>query len=137
MLNKTDKVIPKALHMVHYYYPSSGQALSFLYGGSHLFPSELHGKHTDHKAASRCGEPVCNAHYSSTHHHCQVPILYLGEVRHTWSSHLAQGCYIVSQLAALRLKPTTCVFRVPCPIHSATTSPQPICAMKVLCCQFK
>ena len=33
----SDEVIPKALYMVHYYYPSSGQALchSFL-RGSHL-----------------------------------------------------------------------------------------------------
>ena len=67
--------------------------MSFLCGGSHLLPSQLPGEHTSHKAASRCGEPIWNAHYSSTHHHCQVPILHLDEVRHTWSSHLAQGCY--------------------------------------------
>ena len=45
--------------------------------------------------------------YSSTCHHCQVPILHLGEVRQAWSSHLAQGCYMVSQLAAPRYEPTT------------------------------
>ena len=39
-----------------------------------------------------------------------------------WSSHLVQGCYIVNQLAAVRLKPTTCIFRVPFAIHSATTN---------------
>ena len=49
-----------------------------------------------------------------------VPILHHGMVRLGWSSNLAQGCYIVNQLAALRLKPTNCVFRVPCTIHSAT-----------------
>ena len=83
--------------MVHYYYPSSGQALchSFV-RGSHLLPSQLPGDHTGHKAASRCSEPIWNAHYSSTHHHCQVPILHLGEVRHTWILHLAQGCYIAA-----------------------------------------
>ena len=44
--------------MVHYYYPSSGQALcqSFV-RGSHLLPSQLPGEHTGHMAASRCGEP--------------------------------------------------------------------------------
>ena len=80
--------------MVHYYCPSSGQALchSFV-RGSHLLPSHPPGEHTGHKAASRHGEPIWNAHYSSIHHHCQVPILHLGEVRHIWSSHLAQGCY--------------------------------------------
>ena len=78
----------------NYYYPSSGQALfhSFV-RGSHLLPSQLPGEHTGHKAASMCGEPIWNAHYSSTFHHCQVQILYLVEVRHTWSSHLAQECY--------------------------------------------
>ena len=83
--------------MVHYYYPSSGQALchSFV-KGSHLLPSQLPGEHTGHEAASRCSEPIWNAHYSSTHHYCLVPILHLGEVRHTWSSHLAQGCYIAA-----------------------------------------
>ena len=60
--------------------------------------------------------------YSSTHHHSQVPILHLGEARQACSSHLAQGCYKVSQLAALRFKPMTCTSRVPCTIHSATTS---------------
>ena len=92
--SKSDWVIPKALYMVHYYYPSSGQALchSFM-RGSHLIPSQLPGEHTGHKAASRHDEPIWNAHYSSIHHHCQVPILHLGEVRHMWSSHLAQGCY--------------------------------------------
>ena len=38
--------------------------------GSHLLPSQLHGDHTGHKAASRCSEPIWNAHYSSTHHQC-------------------------------------------------------------------
>ena len=97
MPNKPDKVIPKALHMVHYYYPSSGQVLchSFV-RGSQLLQSQLPGKYTGHKAASRCSEPIWNAHYSSTHHHCQVPVLHFGEVRHTWSSHLAQGCYIAA-----------------------------------------
>ena len=67
----SDEVIPKALHMVHYYYPSSDQALchSFL-RGSHLLPYQLPGEHTDYKAASRHSEPFWNAHYSSTHHHC-------------------------------------------------------------------
>ena len=94
MPNKSDKDIPKALHMVHYYYPSSGQALchSFV-RGSHLLPSQLPGEHTGHKAASRHSEPIWNAHYSPICHHCQVPILHFGEVRHMWSSHLAQGCY--------------------------------------------
>ena len=80
--------------MVHYYYPSSGQALchSFM-RGSHLLPSQLPGEHTGHKAASRHSEPIQNAYYSSICHHCQVPILHLGEVRHMWSSHLAQRCY--------------------------------------------
>ena len=91
--------------------------------GSHLLPSQLPGEHTGHEAASRHGEPIWNAHYSSTHHHCQVPILHLGEVRHTWSSHLAKGSYIVSQLAALRFEPLTCIFRVPCTIHLATMFP--------------
>ena len=40
MPNKSDKVIPKVLHMVHYYYPSLSQALchSFVRGAtsSHL-----------------------------------------------------------------------------------------------------
>ena len=80
--------------MVHYYYPSSGQALchSFM-RGSHLLPSQLPGEHTGHKDASRHSEPIQNAQYSSICHHCQVPILHLGEVRHMWNSHLAQGCY--------------------------------------------
>ena len=30
------------------------------------------------------------------------------EVRNTWNSHLAQGCYKVNQLAALRFEPVTC-----------------------------
>ena len=94
MPNKSDKIIPKALHMIHYYYPSSGQALchSFV-RGSHLPPISTPWEHTGHKAASRCGEPIWNAHYSSICHHCQVPILHLGEVRHMWSSHLPQGYY--------------------------------------------
>ena len=94
--NKSYKVIPRVLHMVHYYYPSSGHALwhSFV-RGSHLLPSELPGEHTGHEDASRCSEPIWKAHYSSTNHHCQVPILHLGEVRHTWSSHIAQ-CYIAA-----------------------------------------
>ena len=124
MPNKSDVAIPKVFHMVHYYYPSSGQALCHSFARwSHLLPSELPGKHTGHKAASRCSELIWNDHYSSTHHHYQVPILHLGEMRHTWSSHPAQGCYIVSQLAALRFKPMTCIFTVPHTIHSATTSP--------------
>ena len=124
MPDKSDKIIVKALRMVHYYYPSSGQALchSFV-RGTHLLPSQLPGEHTGNKAASRHGKPIWNAHYSPTHHDCQVPILHLGEVRHTWSSHLAQGCYIVSQLAALRFKPMTSIFRVLCVIHLATMSP--------------
>ena len=94
MTDKSDYIIPKVLHMVHYYYPSSDQALchSFV-RGSYLLPSQLPGEHTGHKATSRCNEPIWNAHYSSIFHHCQVPILHLGEVRHMWSSHLAQGCY--------------------------------------------
>ena len=39
------------------------------------------------------------------------------------SSHLAQGCYTVNQLAALIFKPTPCIFRVPGAIHLATASP--------------
>ena len=35
---------------------------------------------TGHKAASRHSEPIWNAHYPPTHHHCQVPMLHLGEV---------------------------------------------------------
>ena len=38
--------------------------------GSHLLPSQLPGKHTGHKAASRHSEPFWNAHYSSTFCHC-------------------------------------------------------------------
>ena len=99
MSNKSDKVIPKALHMVHYYYPSSGQALCHVFvTGSHLLPSQLPGEHTGHEAASRQSKPIWNAHYSSTHHACQVPILHLGDVRHTWSSHLAQGCFIAATI---------------------------------------
>ena len=30
--------------------------------GSHLLPSQLPGEHTGHKAASRCSEPIWNAH---------------------------------------------------------------------------
>ena len=92
--DKSDYIIPKVLHMVHYYYPSSDQALchSFV-RGSHLLQSQLPGEHSGHKAASKHSEPIWNAHYSSICHHCQVPILHLGEVRHMWSSHLAQGCY--------------------------------------------
>ena len=67
--------------------------MSFILEGGHLLPSQLPGEHTGHKAASRHGEAIWNAHYSSIHHHCQVPILHLGEVRHMLSSHLAQGCY--------------------------------------------
>ena len=48
----------------------------------------------------------------------------LSRQRQVLSSHLAQGCYIVSKLAALRLKLMMCTLRVPCAIHSATTSPQ-------------
>ena len=84
--------------MVHYCYLSSDQALSHSFvRGSHLLHAQLPGEHTDHKAASRHGETFWNAHYSSTCHHCQVPILHLGEVRHTWSSHLAQGCYSIAE----------------------------------------
>ena len=63
MPTKSDWVIPKALYMVHYYYPSAGQALchSFM-RGSHLLPSQLPGEHTGHKAASRHSEPIWNAH---------------------------------------------------------------------------
>ena len=57
--------------------------------GSHLLPSQLPGEHTGHKAASRCGEPIWNAHYSSIRHHCQVPILHY-EAHELTSS---QGCY--------------------------------------------
>ena len=60
--------------------------------------------------------------YSFTFHHCQVPILHLGEVRHSWSSHLAQGCCIVSQVAALISKHVACIFRVSHAIHFTTTS---------------
>ena len=37
---------------------------------SHLLPSQLTGEHTAHEAATRCSEPIRNAHFSSTHHHC-------------------------------------------------------------------
>ena len=30
--------------------------------GSHLLPSQLPGEHTGHDAASRCSEPIWNAH---------------------------------------------------------------------------
>ena len=30
--------------------------------GSHLLPSRLPGEHTGHEAASRCSEPIWNAH---------------------------------------------------------------------------
>ena len=30
--------------------------------GNHLLPSQLPGEHTGHKAASRCSEPIWNAH---------------------------------------------------------------------------
>ena len=98
MTVKSDYIISEVLHMVHYYYLSSSQALchSFV-RGSHFLPSQLPGEHTGYKAASRHGEPIWNAHYSSTCHHCQVPILHLGKVRHTWSSHLAQGCYSTAE----------------------------------------
>ena len=81
--------------MVHYYYPSSGQGLSHSFvRGSHIFQSQLPGKHTGHKAASRHSEPILECTlFLHLHHHCQEPILHLGEVRHMWSSHLAQGCY--------------------------------------------
>ena len=55
----------------------------------------------------------------------------LSRQRKAWCSHPAQGFYIVSQLAKLRLKPTvhiqspklmTCTLRVLCAIHSATPS---------------
>ena len=64
---KSDYIISKVLHMVRYYYPSSYQALchSFV-RGSHFLPSQLPGDHTGHKATSRHGEPIWNAHYSST-----------------------------------------------------------------------
>ena len=52
-----------------------------------------------------------------------VSILPLGMVRHAWSSYIPQGCYIVNQLAAPRFELATCIFRVPCVINSATTSP--------------
>ena len=48
-----------------------------------------------------------------------IPILHLGMVRHAWSTHLGQGCYMVNQLALLRLEPVTCIFRVTHAIHSA------------------
>ena len=76
--------------MIHYYYLSSGQTLCH---SCVCLPSQLPGEHTGQKAASRCGEPIWNAHLSSTCHHYQVPILHLGEVKHMWSSHLIQGCY--------------------------------------------
>ena len=46
------------------------QLCHFLVRGIHLLSSQLPGEHTDHKAASRCSEPIWNVHYSSTHHHC-------------------------------------------------------------------
>ena len=104
--------------MVCYYYPNSDQALCHSCHLNSLW------EHTGHEAASRCSESIWNAHYSSTHNHCQVQILNLGEVRHTWRSHLAQGCCTVSQLAVLRFEPATCIFRVLHAIHLATTSPQ-------------
>ena len=47
----------------------------------------------------------------------------LSRQRQAWSSHLAQGCYVVSQQAVPRLESTTCAFGVHCAIHFATTSP--------------
>ena len=49
-----------------------------------------------------------------------VPILHLGIVSHTWSSHLAQGCYMINNLAELRIEPLTCLLSVPCSINLAT-----------------
>ena len=63
-----------------------------------------------------------NAHIPSLTITARYQFFHLGEVRHAWSSYLAQGSYIVSQLAVLRFTPTTCIFRVPCAIHLATMS---------------
>ena len=87
-----------------------------------IFP----GEHTDHKAAISWfpnwhSDPIQNAHI--------LPLAITARYQFytlAWSSHLAQGCYMVSQPAALRFEPTTSAFRVPCAIHSATTSPQGI-----------
>ena len=70
--------------------------------------------------------------------HCQVPILHLGEVRQAWSSHPAQGCYMVSQLAAVRFKPMTSAFKVPHAIHLVTMSPQlnNLCTTYVNCYMY-
>ena len=81
--DKSDYIIPKVLHMVHYYYPSSGQPLCHSFVRGRHLPSQLAGEHTGHKAASRCSEPIWNAHNSFICHYYQVPILNLGEVRHT------------------------------------------------------
>ena len=58
------------LYIVHYYYPSSDQALchSFL-RGSHLLSSQLPGEHTGHMASPWCTEPFWNGHYSSIQPH--------------------------------------------------------------------
>ena len=113
------------------YHPSSGHSLchSFM-RRSHLIPDQPLGSIQITRLPYH-GYPMVWWSYSectcySTYHHCQVPFVNLGEVRQVWSSHLAQGCYMVSQLAALRFEPMTCAFRVPCTNHSATTSPYSI-----------
>ena len=103
----TMNIITTAAQAKHYVIPLWGGATS-----SHL--NSL-GRIQAMRLPLGTGEPIWKAHYSSTHHHCQVPFLHLGEVRHTWSSHLAQGCYMVSQLAALRFKP--CNLQIQSPMH--------------------
>ena len=57
--------------MLTYNFPAQAlSTVSFLCEGTNLLPSQLPGEHTGHKAASRCGEPTWNAHYSFTHHQC-------------------------------------------------------------------
>ena len=74
---------------------------------SHLLPSQLPGEHTGHKAASRCSEPLWNAHYSSTHHHC-------------WYSFYlpTEGWKVESNPSQVEvgvgIEPRTCCITVPC-----------------------
>ena len=50
------------LHVTCNFPAQALSTVSFLYEGEHLLPSQLPGEHTGHKAASRCSEPIWNAH---------------------------------------------------------------------------
>ena len=55
--------LPKALYM--YLVTSQHRHFQLYHSfmrGSHLLPSQLPGEHTGHEAASRCSEPIWNAH---------------------------------------------------------------------------